>query len=162
MQGTPGETVDFGGSDAAADGNMEEGFVVDFSQVGDSNFVVLPRGVYDAQVDDCTYGLSQSSGNPMWTWKFEIEGGEFNGRKLFSHSVFTPAAMPRTKKVIGVVAPELLNGPFNPKEVAESGVLLGRKVRIRLDVKKYEGQDRNNVRDVLAPAAEAGGGSFLG
>jgi len=68
--------------------------------------------------------------------------------------------MPRVKKVISRVAPELLNGPFKPEEIANSGVLVGKPVRVRLDIKPYEGKPRNNVRDVLPPD-EGAGGSFL-
>ncbi len=157
--------VDFGtGNDSTADGAAgDDGFVVDFSQVSDQQFPVLPRGIYDAEIDDLTFGMSQSSGNPMWTTKFEVVH-EGKKSKLFSHAVFTPAAMPRTKKFVAAVAPELLSaGPFNPKEVAEGGTLLGRKCRIRVDIKPYEGQLRNNVRDVLPPAEGAGStDSFLG
>jgi hypothetical protein len=104
----------------------------------------------------------------MWTVKFEVDTvleGQKNKPKLFSHVVFTAAAMPRAKKFMAAVAPELLSGgKWSPKAVAEGGTLLGRKCRIRVDIKPYEGQNRNNVRDVLAPDASQGGGTdnFLG
>lgn len=156
--------VDFGtGNDSTAMDASDDGFVVDFSQVSDQQFPVLPRGIYDAEIDDLTFGMSQSSGNPMWTVKFETTH-EGKKSKLFSHVVFTPAAMPRSKKFLAAVAPEVLaGGAFSPKAVAEGGALLGRKCRIRVDIKPYEGQLRNNVRDVLPPAEGAGSSdSFLG
>jgi hypothetical protein len=159
-------SVDFGGtSDASALDQGDDGFAVDFTNVGDqSGFEAVPRGVYNAVVDDCTYSLSQASNNPMWTWKFEIEDGDHKGRKLFFHSVFAASSMPRTKKTLGILFPEGLAQQFKPKQVAESGVLLGRRCQIRVDIKPYQGEMRNNVRDVLPPkAGEAGGaGDFLG
>lgn len=158
--------VDFGGTPGEAVGATDdEGMVVDFSNVGDqAGFAVLPRGIYNCQVHDCTYGQSQSSGNNMWTLQLEVVDGEFAKRKLFTHAVFAPSSMPRTKKTIAAIAPELLNGPFNAKSVADGGLLLGRQCRARIDIRKYMGEDRNNVRDVLPPDANAGGGaaSFLG
>jgi len=167
MNGNGENLVDFGGVATAGEG-ADDGFVVDFTDVGDqAAFAAVPRGLYDANVDELTFGMSQSSGNPMWTWKFEIESGEHKGRKLFHHSVFTGASLPRTKKTLAAVCPDILaQGRFDAKQVADSGVMLGRRCRIRIDIKKYEGTDRNNVRDVLPPNAEDGGaggaGSFLG
>ena len=162
MNGNGENLVDFGGS--AEQAGDEDGFVVDFSGVSDqSGFAAIPRGLYDANVDEMVYGMSQSSGNPMWTWKFEVEGGEHAGRKLFFHTVLNGASLPRTKKTLAAIAPEVLQrGAFDAKALAESGELLGKKCRIRVDIKKYQGEDRNNVRDVLPPLAESGGADFLG
>jgi hypothetical protein len=151
-------------NDAAMfDGDAEEGFTVDLSDTDEnaSGFVAIPRGMYPAIIDDCTYGLSQRSGNPMWTIVWEIESGEFAGRKLFFHLPFTPNMKPRVKKFLARVAPELANVPFNPKSVAEEGLLIGKRGKLRVDVRKYEGENRNNVRDVLPPEAEAAGDGFL-
>lgn len=158
-----GPMVDFSATGEAAGSNEEEGFVVDFANVPDqAAFPVIPRGVYDAVVDDLTFGHSQSSGNPMWTWRFELEGEEHKKRKLFFHSTFIASTMPRVKKTLAALAPELLSAPFDPKKVAESGEMLGRRCRLRVDISKYQNQDRNNVRDVLAATAGgAGVDSFL-
>lgn len=146
---------------AAAEAAQSEGgsggLIIDLSTVGDEQELqVIPRGLYNATVDDLTFGHSQNSGNPMWTWKFEISDGEFAGRKVFFHTPFVESMMPRTKKVISRVAPELLNGPFDPEKVANEGSLIGKTCKVRLDIKPYEGKQRNNVRDVL-PAGETAG-----
>lgn len=129
-------------------------FMIDLSGVPDeTERPVIPRGIYPATVDDVSFGHSQSSGNPMWTWIFELsEGaGEYAGRKLYFHTPFVEVMMPRVKKVISRVAPELMNGPFDAEKIANDGVLVGKACRIRLDIKPYEGKPRNNVRDVLPP-----------
>lgn len=133
--------------------------MIDFSGVDENagGFEVLPRGIYDVIVDNVEYGISQRSGNPMWTWTFELDGGDFAGRKLFFHTVLTPEQLGRTKKVLSRVAPEMLTVPIDPQVVADEGLLLGKRARCRVDIRKYEGEDRNNVRDVLPPNAEAGG-----
>ena len=137
--------------------------MIDLSSVPDeTERPVVPRGIYPATVDDVTFGFSQSSGNPMWTWVFELmEGaGEHAGRKMFFHTPFVEVMMPRVKKVVSRVAPELLQGPFDPEKIAADGIMVGKACRIRLDIKPYEGKPRNNVRDVL-PAEEGSGGAFL-
>lgn len=132
-----------------------ESVVVDFNDVEDSAFEALPKGMYNCRVDELTYDISQNSGNPMWTWILEVEDGDFAGRKLFFHTVFAGKGLPRTKKVLQRVAPKLLEGPLNPEEVANSGSMIDLRIRARVDIRKYEGEDRNNVRDLFPP--EEGG-----
>jgi hypothetical protein len=70
--------------------------------------------------------------------------------------------MPRVKKfLVRIGESQLANTPFNPEEVANQGLLLGKACQVRLDVRKYEGEMRNNVKDVLPPAADGGGANFL-
>ena len=129
--------------------NTGEGFLVDFNDVDDSTFEAIPRGQYPCVVDELTFEYSQNSGNPMWSWRLEVEDGEYAGRKLFFHTVFAGNGLPRTKKTISRVAPELLEGPFDPQQIADDGVLLGRRVKARVDVRMYEGSKRNNVKDLF-------------
>lgn len=130
----------------------EGGLVVDLSGVDEQgNFEAMPRGTYNCSVLNLTFDYSQRSGNPMWTWELEVDDGDYAGRHLFHHTTFNEKGLPRTKRTIGRVAPELLEGPFNPETVALEGTMLGKKCRARVDVKPYEGQMRNNVRDILAP-----------
>lgn len=140
-----------------------EDMVIDMTGVDENagGFQVLPRGIYPSIVDDLVFGASKNSGNPMFTWTFEVSEGEFAGRKLFFHSVLTAEQLPRLKKILMRIAPDVLEGPFKPKEVAEQGSLVGRQCRVRVDIRKYEGEDRNNVRDVLAPENGENGESFL-
>lgn len=142
------DSFDVTGGEAPED----SGLVVNLADVEeDKGFEVVPRGVYSAVVDSVEFGYSQRSGNPMWTWRFEISDGEYAGRKLFFHSTFNEGGLPRTKKTLSRVAPELLEGAFSPEAIADDGVLLGKECQLRVDIRKYEGQPRNNVRDVLAP-----------
>ncbi len=131
------------------DGTM----LVDLNEAPDSSFEVLPRGTYDVTVDSVEFGTS-SSGNPMWTWVLEVNDGEFAGHKLFFHTVFAGKGLARTKKVLSAIAPELFQGPFDPSDPEVTGSLVGKQARARVDVRKYEGEDRNNVRDIL-PASNA-------
>jgi hypothetical protein len=146
-----------------------EGIVVDLSDVGDGKYSPVPRGIYPVTVVTLDYGLSQRSQNPMWTWVWEVEEGhEHAGRKFFYHTVFNEGGMPRVKRTLarikadGDAQARLLSGPFNPQAVADEGILLGARARIRIDIRRYEGQNRNDVRDVLPPADQIGGGMTAG
>jgi len=146
-------------------GNGEAGgpLMIDFGSVPDEAArPVIPRGVYAATVDELTFGHSQASGNPMWTWRFEItQEGDYLGRKLFFHTPFVENMLPRVKKVLSRIAPELLEGAFSPEQIANDGVLLGKDCQIRVDVRPYEGKPSNNVRDVLGAAEGGGSSEFL-
>jgi hypothetical protein len=135
--------------------------LVDMSGVSDEGtFECLPRGIYPCLVDEVTYGQSQRSGNNMWTWVFEVEEGDYAGRKLFFHTPFVETTMPRLKKVLGRISPELLSTKFNPAKLADENYFVGKRCRVRVDIKKYEGVNRNNVRDVLA-ASEGASEAFM-
>ncbi len=137
------EGVDF------TEGESTEALVVDFNDVGDSTFEAIPRAMYNCTVDELTFEHSQRSGNPMWSWRLEVEDGDFAGRKLFFHTVFKGDALPRTKKTLSRVKAELLEGPFNPEEIANSGEMIGLRVKARVDIRNYEGEPRNNVKDLF-------------
>ena len=140
-----------------------DSLVVNLSGVDEQgDFEVIPRGIYPAVVSDVQFGHSQSSGNPMWTWILEISDGEHEGTKLYSYTVFNEKGLARAKRTINRVAPELLEGPFSPEQVALDGILLDKPCQIRVDIRPYEGQKRNNVRDILPPAdGQEGGDGFL-
>ena len=148
------------------DSGEEGATLVDFSGVDENQTQPqIPRGVHAAVIEEMTFGNSQSSGNPMWTVKFEItEEGEFKGSTLYFFLPFTPKMLPRIKKfLITIGQRELANSKFDPAAVADSGSFVGIPVRLRTDLRKYEDQMRANVRDVL-PAGEGqqgAGDSFL-
>ena len=148
----PDEEVLFAGDD--------DNLVVDLEDVNeDVQYEAIPPGIYDAVVDEVEFTHSQRSGNPMWTWRFRIVGGEYDGRTLFYHTVFTEKGLPRTKRTLVRIAPDIPLRGLKPKEIAESGVLVGRACRLRVRVRPYEGEMRNEVREVLPPAEDAN--SFL-
>lgn len=143
--------------------------MIDLSGVSDEGgFTPVPRGIYPVSLDELNYGQSQSSGNNMWTWIFEIESGEFKGRKFFYHTTFTEGGLPRVKRALARIKTEdgyeatLLNSQFNPEAVALSGKLIGARARLDIRIKPYEGKPSNNVKDILPPEDGAGGDGFGG
>ena len=156
--------------DGSGEGEDGEGLVVNLDGVSEEgNFPVMPRGIYDVNLYELTYGLSQSKGNPMWTWIWEIENAaepDHNGRRMYYHTTFTDQGKSRVKRALARIKCNddynkiLLSGPFKPEDVALEGKLLGAKARIRVDVRPYQGKKSNNVREVLPPS-ESSDSSFL-
>jgi hypothetical protein len=177
------------GDDPAADGDGSaemdieegEGQYVDFSDVDEnaSEYPVYPRGIYSAELVEMEYGKSQRSGNNMWTtiWEFDVpedvatKAGQkdLNVRpRAWVHLTFTDAGQSRVKKALIAMKCEddanlrLLKGRFDPQKVADESLLLGATARLRMDIRRYEGKNRNNVREILPPLAGSGTKSSFG
>ena len=146
------------------DGSVEvetTGHVVDMSGVSDDDgFQPIPAGTYPVFVEQLEYGMS-SKGNPMWTWRLRIEDGEYANRMLFYHSTFVAATLPRVKRDLIAIedeagrATELSKSSFDPQEIADEGVFLYARARAKVVVRMYQGEKRNSVQRLLAPAAAA-------
>jgi len=135
-----------------------DSLMVDFDAVEDVSFDALPVAMYPVVIADCEFTYSQASGNPMWTLQLEVSEGEYAGRKLFSHLVFRGKGLPITKRQLTRIVPDLIANPFDPEDPDVIAQMLGLELRVKVTVRKYEGRDTNNVRD-LFPAEE--GDSFL-
>ncbi len=133
--------------------NEGAGVVVDLSDVKD-DYELVPRGVYPATVDSVEFKYSQNSGNPMWEVRMMITEGDYEGRKFPTYLTWAGAGLPGTKRTVQALWPQLLEGPFDAKEIAESGDLEGTPCRIRIDIRPYEGQKRNNIKSVLPAEAD--------
>lgn len=146
-----------------------EGMVFNLDEVEESSFEVLPKGTYNAIVEEFEFTTSQSSGSPMIKCVYSIIDGEYVDRKIFDYYVLTGEgakyALPRLKQLITRVVPEEDSASFNPAKFAESGVIINRQCRITLGIQtqkkgEYKGEKRNNVREILA--ANSMETSFLG
>lgn len=148
-----------------------EGMVFDLSNVSDQgpSFEVLPKGTYNAVVEDLEYALSQSSNAPMLHATYSITDAEYESRKIHDYYVLTGKgaeySMPRLKQLLTRVCPEVSLNAFNPQQFAESGVAINRSCQLKLVVQTqktgdYKGEKRNSVREILASADLAN--SFLG
>lgn len=162
-----GSTATEAGVTASTD---TEGMVFNLNEVEEqSSFEVLPKGTYNAIVEEFEFTTSQSSGSPMIKCVYSIIDGEYADRKIFDYYVLTGEgakyALPRLKQLITRVVPEEDSTSFNPVKFAESGVIINRQCRIALGIQtqkkgEYKGEKRNNVREILA--ADSTETSFLG
>ena len=132
-----------------------ENLVLDLSGVNENagGFEAMPKGKYDAVVDDVEFGMSKKDA-PMITWKFKMDHPEYGKRTLFFYTVlnqsFGLAALKKTLIALGL---DVDFGSFNPQEFADAGEAIGLPVQLEVGIQKYEGEKRNTVKAVL-PAAE--------
>lgn len=131
----------------------------------DSGFAPLPKATYRVTIDSVEFKMSKSSGNPMWSLVYTVAEGEFaeKNRKVFDIISLKPEQRGRVKKFINRVAPELAElESFNPKKIAEDGLLVGKQLRVKLDIEESEEYGkRNRVKDWYSPATGGStGGSF--
>lgn len=153
---------------AAAVFQEGESLIVDLANVEELKFDLIPKGVYNAEVDELTFGKSKSSGAAMFTWIFRITEGDYAGRKLYYYTSFSNKALKGTKTSLVRIDAEIFSGQFNPQEVAESGKLLGKPVRIKIshEERQDNGELQARVQNIMPPASatsgENGGGFQFG
>jgi hypothetical protein len=130
--------------------------VVNLTDVQEMKFENVPKGTYVAEVDEATYGMSNSTGKPMITMKWKIAEGEYEGKTLLQFLSFSPKALSGTKSNLNRVAPELATAPFKPRELCDQGFFLGRKAKIRVDLGEYQGEMRSQIKGLVAYTGESG------
>ena len=75
---------------------------IDFRPVsGVADFAPLPDGEFLGRLIDIEIDRTKS-GDEMWKLKWQVEGGEHNGRFLFDNMVFSIKAMPRVKLICSI------------------------------------------------------------
>lgn len=130
-------------------------------------FEVLPKGTYEAVVEEFEFTTSQA-GSPMIKAVYTITDGEFEGRKIFDYYVLAGEAakyaLPKLKQLMTRVCPDINISAFNPVQIAEEGSVLNRTCQIKVAITtqkkgEYKGQKRNQIREILAADNT---GSFLG
>lgn len=144
-----------------------EGMVFDLTGVEeDKKFEIIPKGTYDAVVDELDFGESKS-GNPMITVKYSLTSPEYENRVIFDYWVLKGKGdefgLAKLKKFLVRVCPDVDLTNFNAKTFSDTGVAIGRACQLTLGIQtqkqgEYKGEKRNTVKDLLA----ASSGSFLG
>lgn len=132
------------------------------TDAGDSGgtFEVMPEGDYDFVVKEAK-AQTASTGKAMFVVKAEIQGGPHNGRLVWHNFVLShenPAALGfffRHMAVLGLTAEYFKQ---NPADHHVADALVGRRFRGQMGIKKYQGQDKNEIK-AFFPAAGAGVGA---
>lgn len=147
-------------------GEAADGMVFNLDNVSESTtFELIPKGTYDAVVEDFTFGES-SKGNAMITVVYSLLDPEYENRKLYDYMVLTgdgkDFGLQKVKKFLVRVMPEQSISNFNPQSLADSGDAIGRECRVSVKIQTqksgdYKGEKRNQVADILAPE----NGSFI-
>ena len=139
--------------DDSSDGSS---LLIDMDSIEESSFEVIPKGTYDVVIDSVELKISDTSGKPYWNLTLLIQRGGFKGRKLWHIMSFSPGALATTKSNILKFAPDILSSRFDPKAIAESGELVGKKFQVKTKIEPYNGEDRTRVAQVLAAKDDDG------
>lgn len=156
-----------GDATSGVQANTDNGTMVfDLSGVEEKKgFEVIPKGTYEAIVDELEYGESKA-GNPMVTVKYSLTTPEYENRIIFDYWVLAGKGadfgLGKLKGFLTRVCPEVDVTAFNPKSFADEGVAVGKVCKITLGIQtqkqgEYKGEKRNTVKEVLA----ADTGSFM-
>jgi hypothetical protein len=139
---------------------FEEGgeLTVNLADVEEMKFENVPKGTYNAEVDEATFGMSQSSGQHMITFRMRRTDGEYAGRKLPFYASFSAKALPGTKANLARISPELASTPFKPRELCDNGYFIGKPVKVRIDLQEYQGEKRSQIRGLQAASGGEGDG----
>lgn len=126
------------------------GYRVNWDEVEEAKFEVLPKAVYNVVISEIEYKLSQASGKPMWAMVLEVTDGEYAGRKLFNNMSFSDKALPYTKRTLAKIAPQVLTSAFDPEDSDILNVFQGMELRARTKIGKNEqGEQRSEIADLL-------------
>lgn len=121
---------------------------IDFNAA--SELDVIAKGDYPAVFD--SYEMAEGEKGPYAACVFRISDAdeEYAGRKLYRNMSFSAQSLWNAKKTIRNMGYSgNLDGVVEIEDVLNE--CLGQDCRIRVGVKKYEGQDRNEVKAVLEP-----------
>ena len=119
-----------------------KGRIIDFSGVDE--LVALPDGRYSVIVEQVEEKISENSGKPYFAWTFEVTTGEFKGRKLWNNTSLQPHALWKLKETLDALGVDTTKKvSFIEKD------LCGIRCDVVIGQREYEGQMRNEVKQVL-------------
>ena len=136
------------------------------ANAGDSNFDPLPVGDYDVEISKAETKQSQS-GKTMYAVQFKVLNGPHAGRLVFNQFVISPESPGALNFFFQHMRALGLDAGFfqqSPSDDQITTALLGRRARITVAMKTYNGSERNDVKKI-APlaggAADAPGARWL-
>lgn len=132
--------------------------VVNLQDVKEMKFENVPKGTYVAEIDEASYGLSQSTQKPMIQLKWKIIEGPYAGRTLVQFLSFSQRALPGTKTNLARIDAALTTQPWKPQDLCNSGYFLGKTAKIRVDLGEYNGEQRSQIKGLISTQTEEGSG----
>lgn len=142
---------------------MSDNLVLNLNEVDENQtggFEALPVGTYEAAVEDVELTTSKA-GSPMIKWTFQLTDQEHKKRKMFNYNVLDKNfGVAMLKKTILACGADVDFGNFDVAEFAETGDAIGLPIALKLGVQNYNGEKRNNVKDVLASDIAGDGFGF--
>jgi hypothetical protein len=123
---------------------------VDFTNV-ENKFETIPEGNYEAVVFEVEQKVGKSSGKPYLNWQLKIQGGEYDGRRLFYMTSLSPNALWKLKENLAALGytDEELAGDFE----LDTTDLLGRECVAIVKHEEYQGVARDKVDNIIPSGA---------
>ena len=146
--------------------------VVDLSDVKGGDFDAIPAGAYPVTISDWSTTATKNegklpAGTPGINWEFTVTDGQYENRKLWTNHWIHPNTMGFLKgllKATGRYTDEELEGNLGSLSAVADKVL-GAEVTAVVIVRKYQGDDRNEIKKFRkageASASSSGGTSML-
>ena len=144
-------------------GNMA---VVDISGVEAGGFEAIPAGQYHVAITDGELKESgpnaKNPGAEYIAWEFTVQGGEHDGRKLWSNTSMLPQALFGIKGLLAAVGHPAANGSFDTSEIIDE--CTGLECIVVVKKRLYEGDYKNEIKsykpvdgNTVAPSGNVGG-----
>lgn len=111
----------------------------------DSGFTPMDPGQYRARLSKVEAKNAASSGNPMWTWEYEVVQEPYVGRKQWNNTVLTDAAMWKLAETFSAFG---VSTDTDTDELIGCTVLLNVTQRV-IPTGNKAGQTGNNVDQVM-------------
>lgn len=95
-------------------------------------FSVLPTGTYICNIveikqEEVKPG-SQNAGKPYWNVLFVVDGGEYDGRRIYTNLMLFEGAAFLVKQLVECLFPEMLNG--NQLTIPDAEAFIGKQVAV--------------------------------
>ncbi len=107
----------------------------------------LPSGRYKVKLTHAEKRTTQD-GSEYIAWQATVEGGEYEGRKIFWNTSLKENALWNLKGLLEAAKVEFDPEGFNTEDA------LGKLVELQIDVEEYEGRQVNRVSPNYYPAEE--------
>lgn len=123
------------------------------------NYDPLPEGDYDFVIKEAN-AKTASTGRTMYVAKMAVEGGPFNGKTVWHNFVLVPenpTALGWFFKNMGTLGLGQEYFKSNPSDHHVAEALVGRRFRGQVVIRKWQGQDKNEIKAFFPPAGAAVG-----
>jgi len=120
----------------------------------EAGFSVLPAGDYDVVIDTANHKQVANGDKEAIAVKFKVENGPNAGQSVFNNFVLSPdnanalAFFFRHMNALGLTENYFTSNPPLERVAAD---LIGRRCRIKVSIRTWADQERNQVDSVLPP-----------
>ena len=131
----------------------------DLMDAAGGSFEPLPKTAVEAVVTEATVATT-STNKTMFKMTWSVVEGPYVNRKLWGNQVVSPESPPALGIFFRQMAAIGLDSNFfatNPSEGAIAQAMVGKRAKLLVDQKEYQGTLRNEIKDIQKSTGTAGG-----